>query len=70
MPAFGRRRSQHQPEPASSPLDALIARVRGEYREMPGLRLTPAEACRFWQIDRATCEAVFRTLVEERFLRA
>jgi hypothetical protein len=34
--------------------DSLLDRVRGEYREMPGLQLTIAQACRLWQIDRST----------------
>ena len=41
---------------------------RGEYREMPGLRLTIAEACRLWQMDSAACEAALHTLVGEGFL--
>lgn len=51
-----------------SPLDALIARVRGEYGEMPGLRLTFAQACRLWQVDAATCETLLEELVREAFL--
>jgi len=50
------------------PLESLVARIRGEYREMPGLRLTFAQACRLWQVDAATCERVLQTLVSERFL--
>jgi hypothetical protein len=49
-------------------LESLIARIRGEYREMPGLRLTLAQACRLWQLDASTCEAVFERLVREAFL--
>ena len=51
-----------------SPLESLIARIRGEYSEMPGLRLTVAQACRLWQIDGPTCESVFEQLVREAFL--
>ena len=50
-------------------LDALVARVRGEYCEMPGLQLTVAQACRLWQVDVATCEMVLEQLVRDRFLR-
>ena len=32
-------------------MEALVQRVRGEFREMPGLRLTFAQACRLWQLD-------------------
>ncbi len=35
--------------------DRLLARIRGEYDEMPGLRLTFPQACRLWQIDGTTC---------------
>ena len=55
-------------EPRTSPSDLLVARVRGEYREMPGLRLTFAQACRLWQLDTATCEVVIETLLKEKFL--
>lgn len=48
--------------------DALLERIRGEYREMPGLRLTLPQACRLWQLDVETCEAVLRRLIDERFL--
>ena len=48
---------------------ALLDRIRGEYREMPGLQLTVAQACRLWQIDQPTCKAVLRQLMHEDFLR-
>ena len=51
-----------------SPPETLVVRIRGEYREMPGLRLTFAQACRLWQVDGATCNAVLQTLVDEGFL--
>jgi hypothetical protein len=38
-----------------TPPESLVARIRGEYREMPGLRLTFAQACRLWQLDAPTC---------------
>jgi hypothetical protein len=47
---------------------ALLIRIRGEYREMPGLRLTLPQACRLWQLDAATCKVVLQTLIEEGFL--
>jgi hypothetical protein len=48
--------------------DLLISRVRGEYYEMPGLKLTVPQACRLWQLDAPTCEVVLGLLVDERFL--
>ena len=50
------------------PRESLIARVRGEYFEMPGLRLTFAQACRLWQVDVSTCETLLDQLVREGFL--
>jgi hypothetical protein len=50
------------------PLESLIARIRGEYSEMPGLRLTFAQACRLWQLDGSTCEMLLDQLVRETFL--
>jgi hypothetical protein len=49
-------------------LQSLVARVRGEYLEMPGLRVTFAQACRLWQLDAATCEILLDQLVGEGFL--
>ena len=50
------------------PLESLVTRIRGEYREMPGLRLTFAQACRLWQMDAPTCETLLEHLVQESFL--
>jgi hypothetical protein len=48
--------------------EALVARIRGEYSEMPGLRLTLPQACRLWQLDASTCEVLLEQLVRETFL--
>ena len=50
------------------PFESVLARIRGEYREMPGLRLTFSQACRLWQMDGPTCERVLEQLVGEAFL--
>ena len=50
------------------PPEWLVARIRSEYREMPGLRLTFAQACRFWHVDPVDCELALRSLVTEQFL--
>jgi hypothetical protein len=47
---------------------ALLTRVRGEFLEMPGLRLAPAQAARLWAVDRETCERLLMHLVETGFL--
>ena len=49
------------------PLDVL-RRVKGEYLEMPGLRLTIAQAQRLWGLDRSVCESLLGALVEAKFL--
>jgi hypothetical protein len=51
------------------PFSDLLQRVRGEFVEMPGLRLTLAQAQRLWGLDRTVCENLLRTLVKARFLR-
>ena len=46
----------------------ISERVRGEFREMPGLSLTLAQAGRLWSLDTTTCEEVLSLLVESGFL--
>jgi Fic family protein len=47
---------------------ALIERIKAEYMEMPGLRLTTAQAARLWNLSVRTSERVLAALVERRFL--
>lgn len=49
--------------------ETLVARVRSEFLEMPGLRLTPAQAARLWNVDAATCQQIITTLIGSAFLR-
>jgi hypothetical protein len=46
----------------------VLSRVQGEFLEMPGLRLTVAQARRLWGLDAASCDALLATLVEQKFL--
>jgi hypothetical protein len=46
----------------------LCARVWSEYREMPGLNLTIAQAARLFSLDRGRCAAVLQALVERGVL--
>ena len=39
-------------------------RIDSEYREMPGLRLTLAQAARLWGLQAPQCLALLRALVE------
>lgn len=50
------------------PLDEVIRRVQGEYIEMPGLRLTTAQAQRLWGLDRTACDTLLGALVDAKFL--
>ena len=56
------------PSTSCSPSPLLLDRVRGEYREMPGLRLTPLQAQRLFGLDSTACALVLETLTKERFL--
>lgn len=48
--------------------DALMQRVRSEFREMPGLRLTEDQAMKLWSLDRTTCRDLLNSLVAVHFL--
>ena len=49
-------------------LDLMLCRIRAEYREMPGLKLTGAQAQRLWGIDRQSCDRLMAGLVTSGFL--
>jgi hypothetical protein len=53
----------------SADLDIIVRRVREEFREMPGLRLTPAQATRLWGLESEMCDRVIAALVASAFLR-
>jgi hypothetical protein len=44
-------------------------RIRGEYLEMPGLRLSLDQASRLWGLERAACESLLDALVGVSFLQ-
>jgi hypothetical protein len=49
-------------------MEHILRRVRGEFLEMPGLRLTNAQAQRLWGLDAQTCSVALDTLIARRFL--
>jgi hypothetical protein len=49
--------------------EMIARRVRADFREMPGLRLTPAQARRLWGLELEMCDAVIEALVASHFLR-
>ena len=48
--------------------DEVLRRVQGEFIEMPGLRLTEAQARRLWGLDESSCRALLTMLVDANFL--
>src|SRR5690349_14155160 len=48
---------------------ALVDRIRGEFLEMPGLKLTVGQACRLWNLNEELCRAALAALTKEGFLR-
>jgi phage FluMu protein Com len=47
---------------------ALIARIRAEFTEMPGLKLTIQQACRLWNLQETVCRDALGQLASEGFL--
>jgi hypothetical protein len=47
----------------------LLRRIRAEYLEMPGLRLTAAQARRLWGLEAPACNDLLEGLLGERFLQ-
>jgi DNA-binding IclR family transcriptional regulator len=48
--------------------DDLSLRARAEFREMPGMCLTTAQAARLWQLSPARAEELLSDLVQAGFL--
>jgi hypothetical protein len=49
--------------------EELLERIKGEYCEMPGLCLTPAQAARLWSVDTARALTALQRLAETGYLR-
>jgi len=47
----------------------LVALVRAEYQELPGLCLTRAQVQRLWLLEPSACDIVLRALVDAGYLR-
>jgi hypothetical protein len=48
--------------------EAAVRRAEAEFREMPGLKLTEAQAARLWSCDAQIASAVLTRLTESFFL--
>lgn len=51
-----------------APPSLLVARARGEFLEMPGLRLTPTQAARLWGMTVSMAGSLLQALADVRFL--
>ena len=47
---------------------SLLARIKGEYLESPGLRLTTPQAQRLWGLDDTVCRQALEELIDAHFL--
>jgi hypothetical protein len=51
-------------------IDEVVGRLRAEYMEMPGMRLTRAQVQRLCGIEHTVCQLVLEALVNDAFLSA
>ena len=51
--------------PARDPASRDRERIKGEYREMPGLKLTAAQASRFWHLGLDESTNLLDSLVQD-----
>jgi len=49
-------------------MEDVLQRIQGEFLEMPGLRLTAAQAQRLWGLERDVCASLLGALVDAKFL--
>jgi hypothetical protein len=49
--------------------ESVVRRVRAEFLEMPGLRLTFAQAMRLWGLSEEDCQRVIDVLIRSCFLQ-
>jgi hypothetical protein len=54
--------------PRSAAPVALLQRVREQYRDMPGLKLTTPQATRLFGVAPSVCATMLGALVRENFL--
>lgn len=49
-------------------VEEALRRIKSEFVEMPGLRLTGPQAQRLWGLEPDFCDAILGALVDARFL--
>src|SRR5204863_9779357 len=65
---YERQRSAIFPMTYNASTDPLIERLKAEFLEMPGLKLTEAQAQRMWSLDATLCSSLLETLVNTSIL--
>jgi hypothetical protein len=50
-------------------VDAVAERVRSEFEEMPGMRLTMPQASKLFGLERDDCQRIVDRLVKNSYLR-
>jgi len=68
MSRIADERLNHSPTHPSNIVD-VVQQIEAEYREMPGLSVTEAQAQRLWALDTTTCRRALDTLVHSGVLR-
>jgi hypothetical protein len=53
----------------SNATESIVNTVRGEFNEMPGMKLTRDQFCRLWHLERHVAERVIRSLTNSGFLQ-
>lgn len=56
-------------QPRAPGIEDILRQIEAEYREMPGLSVTEAQARRLWGLDHATCRRALDALIERGVLR-
>lgn len=68
MNNLSERHEDHTSGTSPAAFDEAVRRAQAEFREMPDLQLTEAQAARLWCFDIALCRAVLAALVDAHFL--
>jgi len=53
---------------AAGTIQSGLERIRAEYQEMPGLRLTSDQVARLCGVERSSCQQLLEALVDTRYL--
>jgi hypothetical protein len=55
-------------EPPTMPSSAMLCVIRAEFREMPGMRLTPEQFRRLWNLTAQERDRALTQLLQDEFL--